>query len=403
MRSRLAPWLALLTLTAAGAAAAAGYGLTVPKRYRATAELIVAPVAPSDPTFVGIDVFRDTGGRRTAAASAAALVRSPQTVDAVRAQLALERSRGSLLGELDTHVVDESDVVAITVEDTSRTAAAQLANTFANALVNQRNATFQSQLLEAIRRDEGLVANRTGGTLVKTRLATLRALQAKPDPTVRVAAQAVAPTGSSGPNVPRLVGIGAAIGAAAGAVVAIALLLLRRRRAYDRGVSEEALQKLVDRLEAREAAFAARERDLQAKLDELRAVQAKDDADLARREHDLEERIAALTKREVELARRAAELAVAEKEAAEAPPPPEPEPEPEPEPPPPLPPAADGTPGSYNLMALERLVEERGGEFPDRVEEWTSYLFFLRDYAAADGSVPASFDWLIGETFADVL
>ena len=37
MRSRLAPWLILLTFTAAGAAAAAGYGLTAPKRYRATA------------------------------------------------------------------------------------------------------------------------------------------------------------------------------------------------------------------------------------------------------------------------------------------------------------------------------------------------------------------------------
>ena len=68
MRSRLAPWLAVLTLTAAGVAAAAGYGLTAPKRYRATAQILVAPVSPSDPTFAGIGVLRDTGGRRTAAA-----------------------------------------------------------------------------------------------------------------------------------------------------------------------------------------------------------------------------------------------------------------------------------------------------------------------------------------------
>src|SRR4051812_21516144 len=119
MRSRFAPWLALVTLAAAGAPAAAGYGLTAPKRHDATAQLIVAPVSPTDPTFVGIDVLRDPGGRRTAAASTAALVRSPQIADAVRAQLALKRSRDSLLHALDVHVIDESDVVAVTVEDTS--------------------------------------------------------------------------------------------------------------------------------------------------------------------------------------------------------------------------------------------------------------------------------------------
>jgi uncharacterized protein involved in exopolysaccharide biosynthesis len=79
MRSRLAPWLAVLTLTAAGAAAAAGYGLTAPKRYRGTAQLLVSPVAPGDPTFAGIGVLRDTGGKRTAAADVAALVSGPRS------------------------------------------------------------------------------------------------------------------------------------------------------------------------------------------------------------------------------------------------------------------------------------------------------------------------------------
>ena len=80
---------------------------------------------------------------------------------------------------------------------------------------------------------------------------------------------------------------------------------------------------------------------------------------------------------------------------------------------PPVPPApvlaaappasADGSPGRYNLLSLERRVEERGAEFPDRVEEWSSYLFFLRDYASPDGVVPASFDWLIQDTFGELV
>lgn len=430
----LAPWLALVTLTAAGAAAAAGYGLTAPKRYRATAQILVQPVSPSDPTFADIGVLRDTGGRRTAAASVAVLLRTPQVVDAVRAQLALKRSRDDLVDTLDAHVVDASDVVAVTCEDTSATGAAQLANTFANALINQRNATFQSELSNAIRRDERLVA-RGAGNPVKTRLATLRSLQARPDPTLRVAAQAVPPTSSSWPDLPELIGIGAGIGAAAGALVAVVLLLMRRRSGrrpaeYDRPVPDDSGEKLVDRLEqrltARESALAARERDIQAKLDELRSVRAAaDDGDaelsrrtdeLAGRETELGRRVETVTKREVELARRAAKVSAKERELAEREreldererelderPPPEPAPALTPIQASQQPAAGAAGEGAYNLVALERLVEERGGEFPDRVEEWMSYLFFLRQYASSDGTVPSSFDWLIQDTFSELV
>jgi capsular polysaccharide biosynthesis protein len=432
MRSRLAPWLAVLTLTAAGAAASAGYGLTAPKRYRATAQLLVSPVSPSDATFAGIGVLRDTGGTRTAAASAAALLSSPQIVDAAAAQLGLKRSRESLLGALDAHVVGRSDVVAVTAEDTSPAGAAQLANTFANVLIAQRSAAFQSELAAAIKRDEQQLAttpaaqrSNDASAAIARRLATLRGLEGEQDPTIRIAGQAAAPTASSWPNVPLLVGIGAGIGAAAGALVASLLLVVRRGRRRPAGphglpLSDGELDELGERLEARlvrrEAALAARARDLQTKLDELREAQAASletaqdgAAELADRERQLAARIAAAAKREAELARRAAEVALREREsvaeqeeaaaaaaaaaaeaaAVTAPPPP----------------ASPGgaTRGRYNLVGLEQLVGERGGAFPERLEEWSSYLYFLREYAASDGSLPASFDPLVGDTFGEIL
>jgi hypothetical protein len=83
---------------------------------------------------------------------------------------------------------------------------------------------------------------------------------------------------------------------------------------------------------------------------------------------------------------------------------PEPEPEPalEPEPIHEAEPSPDA-PGRWNVLALDRLVEQRGHEFPDRVAEWTSYLYSLRAYAAPDGSLPTSFDTLIEETFGDLI
>jgi capsular polysaccharide biosynthesis protein len=533
------PWLAVLTLTAAGAAAAAGYGLTAPKRYRATAQLLVSPVSVSDPTFTGLDVLRDSAGKRTAAASAAALLRSPQIADVVRADLGLPRSRDSLLAALDTQVVDSSNVVAITVEDTSAAGAAQLANAFADGLVKQRTASFQSQLASTIRRDEQLMnaippARRaTGaGAALENRLVVLRGFQGQPDPTIRHAGQASAPVSASWPKLPKLAAAGAGAGLAAGLVVALLLVfggLGRRRTAdrgapYDRGVSDRLVERLEqrvteriaaleaerERLSAREAALGARERDVSAKLAELRAASAAgalpqqpalgagpaapSDAaaldaraaaldarikELTQREIGLARRAAAiatqsqdnagtqdttaaealdaraaaldvrikeLTQREIGLARRAAELAKQEQGAAmrtdeldrreqqldlrtgehdrraaelearleearreEA------SREPEPEPVSAFAPAAspartqpdgpgdDGVPGHWNLMALERLVNDRADEFPEKRDEWVSYLYFLREYGEPDGTIPSSFDWLIQDTFAELV
>jgi len=470
------PWLVVVTLTAAGAAAAVGYGLTAPKRYRATAQLLVSPVAVSDPTFTGLDVLRDTGGGRTAAASAAALLRSPQVADAVRAQLGLQRSRDSLLAALHARVVDSSDVVAVTVEDTSAAGAAQLANAFADAVVKERTAGFQSQLATTIRRDSQLFDAMTparratgAGQALERRLIALHGFEGQPDPTLRHAGEASAPAQASWPKLTRLAATGAGAGLVAG-VVAAALLLFgrfggkqgeRRSGAYDRGVSERLVQRLEERvaeriaaleaerekLSAREAALAARERDVAAKLAELRAaVEAAPapaappaEAQTGEREAAFERRVRAVTQREVALARRAAqatareaaldartaeldrraeELALeaaqaarqAEEQERQRPPEPAPVPAPVPAPaapapaaPPPGEAAVDEQSGRWNLLVLERLINERAGEFPRRVDEWSSYLYYLREYAEPDGSVPASFDWLIQDTFSELL
>jgi capsular polysaccharide biosynthesis protein len=367
---RFTPMLLAATLTVAGAAAAAGYGLTAPKRYDATAKLLVTPVAASDPTFAGFDLLRD-------AASASALVRTPEVATAVRTQLGLRRSASSLLHKVHTRVETGSNVVDVTAEDTGAVSAAQLANAFVDALIAQRTATFQSELSAA---------------LARTPTDALRRLQGRPDPTLQRASTALAPTSSSWPNLAVLVLTGAGIGLAAAAVISLALLAYRRRRReYDPLMTsrppEPAVDALVDRLEqrlaARESALAARERDLQKMIDELRAAA---DA-LTEREQTLAERVAAVTRRELALARTPGVQAV----------PPVPEPLPAPRA------APADTNGAFNLTALERLVGEHAGTHPERVEEWESYLFFLRDFADSDGALPHSFDGLVEDTFGALL
>jgi capsular polysaccharide biosynthesis protein len=448
---RRSPWLIVATLTAAGAAAGAGYGLTAPKEYRATAELLVSPVPAADSTYTGIDVLRDTGGKRTAAASAAALLRGPLVADAVRAQLGLHRSRNALLSALDAHVVGSSDVVAVTITDGSPVGAAQIANAFVDTLVNQRTASFDRDVVAAITRDDqalaSLPARSPAARHLRSELDRLHRLAGAPDPSLRQAGQAVPPTAASWPDAGELAALGAAIGLGVGLLAALVHAFLRgslrrSRPVHARPVSERTLEELVDRLDsrftARAAALATRERDLQRAIEDVKSAHGAmplelDDVALRRRE--LDERVAAVTKRELEVARRSARLALPaveplaelgpgpvpvpelepdpEPEPEPAPVPPEPEPAPVPPEPAPVPPEqspeplpagpAVGARGAYNLLALERLVEERRNGNPERAEEWATYLFFLRDYAAPDGSVPGSFDWLIEDTFGELL
>lgn len=352
---RFTPMLLAATLTVAGAAAAAGYGLTAPQRYAATAKLLVTPVSASDPTFAGFDLLRD-------ARSAAALVRTQEVATAVRTQLGLGRSASSLLHDVHTQVERGSSVVDVTADDTAAVPAAQLANAFVDALIAQRTATFQSELSAA---------------LARTPTDALRRLQGRPDPTLHRASTALAPTSSSSPNVAVLVLVGAGVGLAASAVLSLALLAFRRRGPrYDPLVTssppDPAVDVLVDRLEQRLAALAARERDLQQKIDELRdAAEA-----LSERERTLAERVAAVTRRELELAHTAAGDAAKPVPAAN---------------------------GGFNLATLEHLVGERGAAHPERLEEWESYLYFLREHAEPDGALPHSFDGLVEETFRPLL
>ena len=89
--------------------------------------------------------------------------------------------------------------------------------------------------------------------------------------------------------------------------------------------------------------------------------------------------------------------AVPAPEPAPAPEPlPEPATEPEPEPVP-----ARG--GRWTMDELEQFVRERRSASPERVEEWDTYLFLLRQHANVDGSLPPSFDSLIADVFGPTI
>jgi hypothetical protein len=58
--------------------------------------------------------------------------------------------------------------------------------------------------------------------------------------------------------------------------------------------------------------------------------------------------------------------------------------------------------GAWNLDELQRLVDAHTGASPEQIDEWRMYLFFLREHALPDQTLPAGFDRLIDNVFADL-
>jgi capsular polysaccharide biosynthesis protein len=179
--------------------------------------------------------------------------------------------------------------------------------------------------------------------------------------------------------------------------------------AREREVEQTAgeLDRTASELEAQAAELEARAAELEAQAAELDALAGELDA----RDADLEQR-----EREFAAPPRQALASVPTPAPAPAPTPipvpvprPGPGPTPAPMPQPELPPAAVAqvvqlrVGAGFNLIELEHLVAARSQEFPDRVVEWTSYLFFLRDHSNVDGSLPETFDYLVEDVFADLI
>jgi hypothetical protein len=60
-------------------------------------------------------------------------------------------------------------------------------------------------------------------------------------------------------------------------------------------------------------------------------------------------------------------------------------------------------PREWNLWDLERIAREEAAEHPERRDEWVYLFLNLRQFARADGSLPAEFDPLVRESFGGLL
>jgi hypothetical protein len=286
----------------------------------------------------------------------------------VKSTLRLPESAESLRRHLDASVRPGSEVIAITATDASADRARQLA---------QEAGVVFGQLVEA----------RFGTSTPELHAAGLDSAHVLAGPARHFL---------------RNVLIGALVGLLLGSALMLVLAIRTRQDAVDEELSrrEDLVEQRVNGVTARERAIADRAGKLAAREQELDERAAA----LAAGEREVGSRARELASSERKLADRAAEIAMSKRELevlAAAPPPRAPEPVsvPQVEAEPTLPPRT----GTWNLNELQAAVDAYSDPTPEQAENWRTYLYFVREHASPDGTLPRSLDPLIADVFAEIV
>jgi Mrp family chromosome partitioning ATPase len=121
-------------------------------QYKATAELLINPLAQSDDTFLGLPVIKDSGDPTRTMQTAAALLESPAAARATARRLGGGWTERRVLDHVNVEPEGESNILAVTAKARSGRKAADTANAFAAAALRQRDAALRREVSRVIDR-----------------------------------------------------------------------------------------------------------------------------------------------------------------------------------------------------------------------------------------------------------
>jgi Mrp family chromosome partitioning ATPase len=165
--------------------------------YEASTAILVSAVPSANETLVGVPLIRASElDPQRAAATAAPLLGSPEAAQAVAAELDIP-DPDAVTAAVTIAPRLNSSLVEVTAEASSAAGATELADAYAKAALRIRNETLIPQVRDAIadtKRQLALLADPVGGeaATLEARLAALRSIIYRGDPTLAVARPASA-------------------------------------------------------------------------------------------------------------------------------------------------------------------------------------------------------------------
>jgi capsular polysaccharide biosynthesis protein/Mrp family chromosome partitioning ATPase len=209
---------------------------TLPKKYAAEADVQVTPIQSSDQRFVGLGLLQESNESRSVL-TAARYVRSPQVARAVADKIG--GNPDTLLAEIQAQPQGQSNILTVAARAGTPDRAEQVANTFTNTMLAQREDHFQ-RVVQAQIKDlkKSLARGQVDATDTQRQLNFLESFLDKPDPTLRVASAAVASNHAVSPRKKLVLVVVALAALLLAGVLLFALELLDPRVREERQVAE---------------------------------------------------------------------------------------------------------------------------------------------------------------------
>jgi Mrp family chromosome partitioning ATPase/capsular polysaccharide biosynthesis protein len=172
--------------------------------YEASARFLINPVSQDDEAVLGLPLLRDAGDPTRTAQTAAALMQSPEAAATTARRLGDPWSAEKVLDAVDVEPAGQSNILALTATADTPGGAAALANTFAEASIEARDARLRTAVEAALARlgqaQPTPEATEPGAAPSGTsdRQARLQDLRLAGDPSITLAEPATRPTEASG-------------------------------------------------------------------------------------------------------------------------------------------------------------------------------------------------------------
>jgi capsular exopolysaccharide synthesis family protein len=209
------------------------------KRYEATAKVLFRD-SGQDRQFANTPGLPENLDQERQAATIRDLLQLPAVARGAAEALGGGTTAGEVAGQIGTGVTGESDIYSVEAEASTAAAAARVANTYAKAFVDYREAedrkqiaatrqTLTEKIRESLRRDPVGGNERRRRAQLSDRIAELRIIESLQDGDVEVVQRATAPSAPFSPKPARNTAIGFGLGLLLGVGLALLFSALDRR------------------------------------------------------------------------------------------------------------------------------------------------------------------------------
>jgi Mrp family chromosome partitioning ATPase/capsular polysaccharide biosynthesis protein len=186
LRAIRAHRIVVVLVTLVACAAAVAWHTQREPTYEAGAKILLTPLASGETTFAGVQVIRDSNDPTRTAQTAAALIESPQAAQTAAQRVAGGYSAARVEQAIKVRPEGQSNIIVVSAQAPDPLLAARLADAYATAALERRNAVVTEQIAPIVKR---LRVSRFADD--RARAGTLQSIAG--DPTLSVSQAAVAP------------------------------------------------------------------------------------------------------------------------------------------------------------------------------------------------------------------